>query len=63
MSAPDKVLGLCPAVDAIQEAYRTALRNYHNWNDWEDEQYDAIEAALREADRLFRAMTISEPES
>lgn len=52
MGAPQKVMGLCPVVDAIQEAYRNALR-IHNWNDWEDEQYASIETALRDADRRF----------
>lgn len=54
MSAPDRVEGLSPAIDDVQEAYRGALRNYHNWNDWEDEQYEAIEKALRKADTCFR---------
>ena len=43
------VEGLHPLVDRVQQAYREALRNYHNWNDWEDEQYERIELALKES--------------
>lgn len=30
---------------ALEEAYNDAQRQYHNYQDWEDEQWNAIQAA------------------